>query len=161
MPSTLSGQKRASESLDLELQVVVSRHASSRDECWGLWKSSHYSEPLGHLPSPNNFQPYSFSFDSFEGYSPKKRGCKTIAKFQSPPCTPVLSNRKQVVASLLLYRAQVQRVTHSECTQTPATASRANPPTINTKPVLTAQVFETTGSCNAEKTRDPHYINYF
>jgi hypothetical protein len=51
VPSGLKGQKRASDPLRLEFQMIVSCHMGAEDQTRVLWKSSQWSEPLIHLSS--------------------------------------------------------------------------------------------------------------
>jgi hypothetical protein len=43
MPTAFGGQKRLSDPLYLELQVVASCHMGAMNRIWFLWKSSHCS----------------------------------------------------------------------------------------------------------------------
>lgn len=58
MPGIHKSQKRASDSLSLELQTVVSHHASARNWSIIVCNSSKYSCPLGHLSG--HFIPFLF-----------------------------------------------------------------------------------------------------
>lgn len=48
----LESQKRASDSLELELQEVVNLVLGTRNKTWILWKSSKHSYMLSCLSSP-------------------------------------------------------------------------------------------------------------
>jgi hypothetical protein len=43
MPGACGGQKRASDPLELELQMVVNCHVSSGNQIWVLWKNNQCS----------------------------------------------------------------------------------------------------------------------
>lgn len=45
-------QKRASDPLELELQMFASHHTGAEKETWVFWKSSHCSSTLRHLSIP-------------------------------------------------------------------------------------------------------------
>lgn len=53
MPGAFRGQKRVSDPLRLELQMVVSCHMDSGNWAWVLCKSSQCSKLLGHLSRPH------------------------------------------------------------------------------------------------------------
>lgn len=55
MPCALRGQKKTSDSLELELQIVLNCHVGPRSQAQGLCKNNKCSYSLGHLFSPYIF----------------------------------------------------------------------------------------------------------
>lgn len=50
----LRGQKKASDTLELELQIVMSCYVGAVNQTWVLCKSSKGSYPLSHLASASH-----------------------------------------------------------------------------------------------------------
>lgn len=70
---SLESRRRCSDTMKLELQMVLSHHTGDGNWTWILWKINKWSSPLGHLPSPTcyvlNVRTQSFSALSFGCFS--------------------------------------------------------------------------------------------
>lgn len=78
------GQKKASDSLELEVQMLVSHHFGSRTQTWFFWKSSQCSSPLSSPSNPALSLKITFLFLLMQELSVGRREWRSTEKRMCP-----------------------------------------------------------------------------
>lgn len=96
------GRKRELDSLNLELQAVVSHHVGARNQNWVFWKTGHYFS-LSHYSSPHHMIFHVFlSFDNSYIYKIYSDYFHTLPPLllSFTPAKPVLMSNPHPVSCL-------------------------------------------------------------